>query len=75
MRGNGGYAGHSPDDPGSIRASERAVADGFVPVYTNTGHDRNAEPLGTFAFDDRRKEIDNSFRAVRLTIQDRVDRS
>ena len=69
MRGNGGYAGNSPDNPGSIRASERIVADGFVSVYTNTGHDRTAEPLGTFAFNNRQKEIDYSFRAVRLTIQ------
>ena len=69
MRGNGGYAGNSPDNPGSIRASERIVADGFVSVYTNTGHDRTAEPLGTFAYNNRQKEIDYSFRAVRLTIQ------
>ncbi|MDE0337176.1 MAG: tannase/feruloyl esterase family alpha/beta hydrolase, partial [Caldilineaceae bacterium] len=69
MRGNGGYAGNSPDNPGSIRASERIAADGFVSVYTNTGHDRTAEPLGTFAFNNRQKEIDYSFRAVRLTIQ------
>ncbi|MDE0261039.1 MAG: tannase/feruloyl esterase family alpha/beta hydrolase [Bryobacterales bacterium] len=38
-------------------------------VYTNTGHDRASEPLGTLAFNNRQKEIDHSFRAVRLTIQ------
>ena len=69
MRGNGGYAGTSPNQPGRVRNSERTVADGFVSVYTNTGHDRTAEPLGTFAFNNRQKEIDYSFRAVRLTIQ------
>ena len=69
MRGNGGYAGNSPDNPGNVRAAERTVAGGFVSVYTNTGHDRAAEPLATFAFNNRQKEIDYSFRAVRLTIQ------
>ena len=69
MRGNGGYAGTSPNLLGRVRNSERTVADGFVSVYTNTGHDRTAEPLGTFAFNNRQKEIDYSFRAVRLTIQ------
>ena len=69
MRGNGGYAGTSPNVPSRVRGSERTVANGFVSVYTNTGHDRTAEPLGTFAFNNRQKEIDYSFRAVRLTIQ------
>ena len=69
MRGNGGDAGNSPGNPGSIRASERTIADGFVAVYTNTGHDRTAEPLGTLAFNSRQKEIDYSVRAVSLTIQ------
>ena len=69
MRGNGGYAWNSPDAPGSIRDSERTVADGFMSVYTNTGHVRIAEPRGTFAFNNRQKGIDYSFRAVGLTIQ------
>ena len=69
MRGNGGYAGTSPNVPSRVRGSERTVADGFVSVYTNTGHDRAAEPLATFALNNRQKEIDYSFRAVRLTIQ------
>jgi len=53
MRENGGYAGNSPDNPGRIRAAERTVADEFVSVYTNTGHDWAAEQLGTFAFNSR----------------------
>ncbi len=69
MRGNGGYAGASPVSPGPMRRSNATVADGFVSVYTNTGHDREAEPLATFALNNRQKEIDYSFRAVRLTIQ------
>lgn len=55
--------------PGSIHASERTVVDGFVSVCTNTGHDRTAEPVGTFAFNNCTREVDCSFRAVRLTIQ------
>ena len=69
MRGNDGYAGNSPDAPGSVCASERIVADGFESVYTYTGHDRAAEPLGTVAFNNRQNKIDHNFRAVRLTIQ------
>jgi len=34
-----------------------------------TGHDRIAAPLGTFAHNNLQKEIDYSFRAVHLTIQ------
>lgn len=69
MSGNGGYAGTSPDAPGRRRRSNQVASTGFVSVYTNTGHDRTAEPLGTFALNNRQKEIDYSFRAVRLTIQ------
>ena len=69
MSGNGGYAGTSPDAPNRRRRSADVASRGYVAVYTNTGHDRTAEPLGTFALNDRQKEIDYSFRAVRLTIQ------
>ncbi len=69
MSGNGGYAGTSPNAPNRRRRSSDVASRGFVAVYTNTGHDRTAEPLGTFALNNRQKEIDYSFRAVRLTIQ------
>ena len=69
MRGNRGYAGNSPGTPGSARPSERIVADGFVSVYTSTRHNRAAEPLGAFAFNDRQTEIDYILHVVRLTIQ------
>lgn len=68
MTGNGGYAGTSPDARSRRRRSDQVASMGFVSVYTNTGHDRQAEPLGTFALNSRQKEIDYSFRAVRLTI-------
>lgn len=69
MTGNGGYAGTSPTAPSRLRRSDSVASRGFVAVYTNTGHDRTAEPLGTFALNNRQKEIDYSFRAVRLTIR------
>ena len=69
MNGNGGYAGQSPDSPARRRRSDSVASRGFVAVSTNTGHDRQAEPLGTFALNNRQKEIDYSFRAVHLTIQ------
>lgn len=69
MTGNGGYAGTSPEAPRRRGRSDRVASAGFVSVYTNTGHDRVAEPLATFALQDRQKEIDYSFRAVRLTIR------
>ena len=69
IRSDGGYVGNSPDNPGSRGASERTVPNGLGSVHANTGHDRAAEPLGTLAFNNRQKEIDYSFRAVRLTLQ------
>ena len=69
MHGNGGYAGTPPDAPNRIGAKNKALAHGFATAYTNTGHDRTSEPLGTFAHNNLQKEIDYSFRAVHLTIQ------
>lgn len=68
MHGNGGYAGTPPDAPARIRVKNRALAHGFATTYTNTGHDRETEPLGTFAYNNVQKEIDYSFRAVHLTV-------
>ena len=69
MTGNGGYAGTPVDAPNRVAAKNRAVSMGFASAYTDTGHDRTVEPLGTFAYNNRQKEIDYSFRAVHLTIQ------
>ena len=69
MRGNGGYAGNSLTSRGSMSRSGQVASQGFVAVHTNTGHDRAAEPLATFALNSRQKEIDYSFRAVHLTIE------
>ena len=69
MTGNGGYGGTRPDAPGRLRQADRLASEGFVAVNTNTGHDRRAEPLASFALNNRQKEIDFGFRAVHLTIQ------
>ena len=69
MTGNGGYAGTSPNIPWRQQRSGQIASRGFVSVYTNTGHDSTAEPLGSFALSNRQKEVDYSFRAVRMTIQ------
>lgn len=67
MQGNGGYAGNAPDAAATLRTAMRAVAHGFAAATTDTGHDAQAEPLGTFAYKDLPKEIDYGFRAVHLT--------
>ena len=40
MTGNGGYAGTSPNIPWRQRRSGQIASQGFVSVYTNTGHDQ-----------------------------------
>ena len=69
MHGNGGYAGGPPDSDGTIQTAGRALAHGFATAYTDTGHDRRVEPLGTFARNNLGKEIDYAFRAVHLTAE------
>ena len=68
MYGNGGFAGTPPDAPNKERARDQALQRGFATAYTNTGHDRQREPLGTFAYNEVEKTIDYSFRAVHLTV-------
>ena len=68
MHGNGGYAGTPPDAPNRQAVRDRALAEGFATVYTNTGHDRRTEPGGTFAFNRTDKLVDYAFRAVHLSV-------
>jgi len=67
MIGNGGLAGERPDD--ARRRGERAAAlqNGFAQASTNTGHDAQNEPQGTFVLNDPQKAIDYAYRAVHLT--------
>jgi feruloyl esterase len=67
MIGNGGLAGERPDD--ARRSAERAAAlqHSFAMASTNTGHDAQTEPQGTFVQNDPRKAVDYAYRAVHLT--------
>ncbi|MDA2929999.1 tannase/feruloyl esterase family alpha/beta hydrolase [Acidobacteria bacterium AH-259-O06] len=67
MHGNGGYAGTPPEDPGRVRHKHNGFRHGFATAYTDTGHDRRFEPLGTFAYNNSSKLVDYAFRAVHLT--------
>ena len=55
MTGNGGYAGTSPNIPRRQQRSGQIASQGFISVYTNTGHDSTAEPLGSFALSNRQQ--------------------
>ena len=66
MFGNGGYAGESIDAAARQNTAKRALARGFATAQTNTGHDAQAEPLGTFAASPQ-KLADYAFRAVHVT--------
>lgn len=68
MYGNGGLAGTPADDPGKQLARNRALRRNFATAYTDTGHDRRAEPGGTFAHNNFHKLVDYGFRAVHLTV-------
>jgi hypothetical protein len=69
MRGNGGFAGEALEAPPRVAQRNAALANGFVAVQTNTGHDAQTEPLATFAQNNLQKTIDYSFRAVHTTIE------
>jgi hypothetical protein len=68
MIGNGGYAGENLDAPGRLAMRNEAVAAGFAFTQTNTGHDAEQEPLGTFAVNSQ-KLLDYAFRAVHVTAE------
>jgi hypothetical protein len=67
MFGNGGYAGESLEAPPRRALSAAAMRSGFLTAQTNTGHDAQREPLGTFA-SSLQKTIDYAFRAVHGTV-------
>ena len=66
MIGNGGYAGEPLEAPGRIAVRDAAVEHGWMFTHTNTGHDAQREPLGSFAVDSQ-KLLDYAFRAVHVT--------
>jgi feruloyl esterase len=68
MTGNGGLAGQAVDGPlGGDRAA--ALTHGFVIAQTNTGHDAQQEPGGTFILSNPQKAIDYAYRAVHVTAE------
>jgi feruloyl esterase len=67
MIGNGGLAGESLQDAGRVSQRNAALQMGFAFAQTNTGHDSQKEPSGTFVLNNPEKAIDYAYRAVHLT--------
>ncbi len=67
MIGNGGFAGAHPDSSAFLRWQERGVANGFISVYMDTGHDASVEPGSSFADGNLSKEVDFGFRSLKVT--------
>lgn len=67
MIGNGGLAGQRPDDARRVGERAAALEHGFAIASTNTGHDAQNEPQGTFVLSNPQKAIDYAYRAVHLT--------
>ncbi len=65
--GNGGLAGENMQDPGRVSQRNAALQVGFAFAQTNTGHDSQKEPSGTFVMKNPQKAIDYAYRAVHLT--------
>lgn len=69
MAGHSGYAGDGPGDKKDMSAKVASgIAHNFATVFTNTGHDSEYQPLGTFAYNELAKTLDYSYRSVHLTI-------
>lgn len=66
MTGNGGLAGDAVDRPTNPERTT-ALTNGFVMARTNTGHDAQKEPSGTFVLSNPQKAIDYAYRAVHVT--------
>jgi feruloyl esterase len=68
MTGNGGLAGQAVD---AANNADRAagVTNGFVHAQTNTGHDAQKEPSGSFILSNPQKAIDYAYRAVHVTAE------
>ena len=66
MTGQGGLAGAALDTPTSADRTG-ALTNGFVHAQTNTGHDAQKEPSGSFILSNPQKAIDYAYRAVHVT--------
>ena len=67
IHGNGGYGGHSVYGTYGLDDRRRALSNGFATAFSNLGHDKDAEPGGSWAYNAIHKEIDYSYRALHLT--------
>ena len=67
IHGNGGYGGHSVYGNYGLDDRRRALSNGFATAFSNLGHDKDAEPGGSWAYNAIHKEIDYSYRALHLT--------
>lgn len=67
MFGNGGLAGQHAGDPRIISTRDKVLANRFVSVYSDNGHDARVEPGASFAYKNVAKLIDYGYRAVHLT--------
>src|SRR5688500_8003015 len=65
MTGNGGLAGQAVD---AMNNADRTagLSNGFVHAMTNTGHDAQKEPSGSFVLSNPQKAIDYAYRAVHV---------
>ena len=52
---------------GVLNYADSRVAQGYAVANSNSGHDGGAEPLASFAFNNRQAEIDFGYRAIHLT--------
>jgi hypothetical protein len=68
MYGNGGYAGEPVESLGRVTSRHAALRRGFAVASSDTGHDRVAEPLATFALN-RQKLLDYAFRSLHTTAE------
>ena len=66
MTGNGGLAGDAVDTPNNADRTA-GLSNGFVHAKTNTGHDSQKEPSGSFILSNPQKAIDYAYRAVHVT--------
>ncbi len=53
---------------GDLDFANHRVAEGYAVANSNMGHDNGVEPGASFAFNNRRAEIDFGYRAVHLTV-------
>jgi tannase/feruloyl esterase len=68
MTGNGGLAGQALDEPANADRTG-ALTNGFVHARTNTGHDSQKEPSGSFILSNPQKALDYAYRAVHVTAE------